>query len=60
MGRIKNRAERQAKNHAYSDARRRLNDYKPPSSDEDETYLRLNGEVERLEKDASWWAQLKG
>lgn len=60
MGRIKNRAERQAKNDAYRDARRRLNDYEPSSGNEDETYLRLNGEVERLEKNASWWAQIKG
>jgi len=60
MARIKNRAERQTKGHAYRDARQRLNNYTPPGGDEDETYLRLNAEVERLEQSASWWAKLKG
>ena len=59
MARIKNRAERRQANHRYLNAHRRLNEYTPPSGDEDETYLRLNAEVVDAERDVSWWTQIR-
>ena len=53
------KAERQAANREYQNAKRRLNSYKPKGGREDAEYLRRNAAVEAAEKKVSWWQQLK-